>query len=414
MASEITASLRRIAFAGAAFLAACGGGGGGDGAIAPFWLRSGLVVADFNADGRADVAVASSCIAGPPPHPGYVEVFLQAAQGSFAAPVQYAIGPDPWGLSAGDFDGDGRVDLVAATPAAVAPQPNVPGDSGGVSLLRQDPMQPGRFLSSQWTSTGGAATDAAIVELNGEGLADVVVADGVLVNGRALLLAQSAAQPGTLLAPVALPVGSGQGSEDVGVGDVDGDGRTDLVLAAYDGVAVFHQNGIGGFDPVIFLGAGLRPQGVGIADVDGDGHVDIVVANAGNAPAGGTGGASVTLLRQPSPGNFTATSIAVADGARRVAIADLNGDGIPDIAVVSLVYQSQTTPSRITVLLQSATNRGLLTSSGVYDGPYSGNFIAVGDLDADGLNDIVVNDGPVVLMQRAGSPGTFDPLRTLR
>jgi hypothetical protein len=415
MAFQRIARLRFMALAGAALLAACGGGGGdGGGAITPFWLRSGLVVADFNADGRTDVAVASSYIAGSPPHPGYVEVFLQSAQGSFAAALQYATGPDPWGLSAGDFDGDGRVDLVAATPATVAPQPNVVGDSGGISLLPQDPMQPGRFLPSQWTSTGGAATDAAIAELNGDGRADVIVADGVLANGRALLLVQSAAQPGTLLAPIALAVGSDRGSEDVAVGDLNGDGRADIVLAAYDGVAVFRQNGVGGFDPVLFLGAGLRPQGVAMADIDGDGNTDIVVANAGNGPAGGSGGASVTLLRQTNPGSFTATSIAVADGARRVAVADLNDDDIPDIAVVSLVYQSQTTPSRITVLLQSAASRGQLTVSGVYDGPYSGNFIAVGDVNADGFNDIVVNDGPVVLLQRAGNPGTFDPPRALR
>ncbi|MCU0938229.1 MAG: VCBS repeat-containing protein, partial [Burkholderiaceae bacterium] len=168
------------------------------------------------------------------------------------------------------------------------------------------------------------------------------------------------------------------------------------------------------FDPPTVLGAGLRPQGVAIADIDGDGRTDIVVANAGNAPAGGTGGASLTLLRQTSASGFTATSITVADGARRLAIADLNGDGLADVAVVSLVYQAQNLPSRITVLLQSAASRGVLVPGGVYDGPYSGNFIAIGDLNADGLNDIAINDGPVVLLQRAASLGTFEPPRPLR
>jgi len=396
-------------------LAACGGGGSKTPDVAPsFWSPSGVVVSDFDADGRVDVAVAAAFVNGPPPHPGYVRVYHQAANGTFDAPVDYAVGPDPWGLSAGDVDGDGRLDLVAATPATVAPQINVIGDSGGIALLRQDPARAGSFLSSRWLDTGGAATDAAIAQLTSDSLADVVVADGVLVNGRALLLAQSATLPGTFLAPVALLAGTGNGSEDLAVGDVNGDGRADIVLAAYNGVAIFYQNAGGGFDPVVSLAAGLRVEGVALADLDGDGRTDIVAANAGSAPAGGTGGASITVLRQTFPGNFTGTNIVVPDGARRVAIGDLNGDGFPDLAAISLVYQLLDIPSRVSVLLQSSLNRGQFALSGVYDGPFSGNFIAIGDINNDGLNDIVVNDGPTVLLQKATATGMFDAARPLR
>ena len=117
---------------------------------------------------------------------------------------------------------------------------------------------------------------------------------------------------------------------------------------------------------------------------------------------------------ETSPGGFIATDITVADGARRVAIGDLNGDGVPDIAVVSLVYQALGTPSRVSVLLQSLTIRGQFAVSGVHDGPISGNFIAIGDVNGDSRNDIVVNDGPSTLLQRATAPGTFEPVRPLR
>ena len=109
-------------------------------------------------------------------------------------------------------------------------------------------------------------------------------------NGRALLLAQNPGQPGTFVAPLPLQAGSGNGSDDLAVGDVNGDGRGDIVLAASGAVAVFYQNANGGFDPVVFLAAGTRVSGVALADLDGDGHTDIVVANAGNSPAGGAGG----------------------------------------------------------------------------------------------------------------------------
>jgi len=391
-----------------------GSGGGGGSIIPPFWSRSGVVVADLNGDGRVDVAVVSRYIAGPPPHSGYVEIYLQASTGLFNPPVAYAVGPDPWGLSAGDIDGNGRLDLVAATPATVPPQPSVINDSGGISILRQNPSSPGTFLSSQWVATGGAATDAAFGQFTGDSLTDVVVADGVLVNGRALLFAQNPSTPGTFLAPVSLTVGSGKGSEDVTAADVNGDGRDDIVLAAYDTVAVFYQRAGGGFDPAVLLPAGLRPQGVAVADLDGDGRADIVVANAGNADDGGVGGASVSVLLQTIAGIFSKSDVTVADGARRVAIVDLNGNDIPDISVVSLVYQALTTPSRVSVLLQSAVNRGQFAVGSVFDGPYSGNFIAAGDINGDGRNDIVINDGPSVFLQSATSPGTFGPMQALR
>lgn len=327
----------------AILLSACGGGGGGGGGdvvIAPFWSQSGVIVADFNGDGKVDVAVATTYIAGPPPHQGYVEVYLQTGPGNFEAPVRYLVGPDPWGMSAGDVDGDGRLDLVVASPDTVAPQINVIGDSGGIAILRQDPAQPGHFLTSQWIATGGAAEDAAIADLNGDGRTDLVVADGVQVNSRALLLRQNPTASGTFLAPTSLQTDSGSGSQDLVVADVNGDGLSDVVLATNNSIVILYRSVAGGFDPPLLLAAGTNTNGVAVADLDGDGRADIVAANAGHASSGATGGASVTIFRQTSPGSFITTNIPVADGARRVAIGDLNGDGVPDIAVVSLVYQA--------------------------------------------------------------------------
>lgn len=394
-------------------LSACGGGGG-DAAITPFWNRSGLVVADFNGDGRSDLAVAAAYISGPPPHSGYVEIYLQSAVGVFDAPVRYPIGPDPWGMSAGDANGDGRLDLVIATPNALPIQPDTISDSGGISLLLQDAVQPGRFLASQWLATGGMADDAAIAHLDADAWADLIVADAVSVNARALLLQQNPAVLGTFLAPVSLPTDSGGGSGDVSVADINGDGRTDIALAAQDRIVIFYQKASGGFEPAVVLGAGFATQGVAVADLDGDGRSDLVAANAGNAPSGASGGASVSIMLQTSPGSFVATQIPVADGARRVAIGDLNQDGIPDLAVVSMVYQDLYSPSRVSVLLQSAVIRGQFSVAAVYVGPDPASFIAIGDMNGDGHNDLVLETGPSALMQSASAPGTFEAVGALR
>lgn len=400
-----------IALAAAASLLACGGGGGGD-VIPPYWTYGGIVVADFNADGRVDVAVVATYVAGGPPHAGYVRVHLHNASGGFDAPVRYPVAADPWGLSAGDFEGNGGLDLVAATPSTLPPQVNTIGDSGAISILRHDPVNPGRFLPSSPVPTGGAAAAAAFGELTGDGRPDVVVADSVLVNGRALLLPQNPALPGTLLPPVPIAVGGNRGSTDAALGDLNGDGRLDVALAAGDSVAILHQRAGGGFD-VVLLPAGQRVQGVAVADLDGDGRLDVVAADAGNAPAGGTGGAAITILLQAATGQFVPTRIAVADGARRIGIGDLNGDGVADVAAISLVYQAQTIPARVSVLLQSATQRGRFAAPVVYDGPANGDFIALGDVNGDGHNDIVVNDGPSVLLQSAVSPGVFGSAQPL-
>lgn len=403
--------LLSTAIVGVLALTACGGGGN-DYQFTPFWSQTGMELGDFNGDGHLDVARATTYISGPPPHDGYVEVFLQTPTGHFDAPIQYPVGPDPWALSAGDLVGDGRIDLVAVTPRVGPAQINNISDSGGVSILRQDRAHPGNFLSSQWVATGGGPESAAIADLNADGAADLLVADAITANGRILLYQQSRALAGTFLPPVSLQTGGG--TVAVVLRDLNGDGLTDIVLSVYDKIIVYYQRPSGGFEAPSPLASGLAISSLAAADIDGDGRLDIVATSAGNAPAGGTGGANVTIFRQVSPGSFHTTSFALADGARCVAVGDVNNDGIPDIAVVSLVYQSLSKPSFVTVLLQSGADRGHFSVAAVYPGPYSANFLGIGDANGDGYNDIILNDGPSTLLQRVSAPGTFDAVRTLR
>jgi len=111
-----------------------------------------IIIADLNGDGFPDIAAAVTYVAGPPPHPGFVSVFLQnpEAPGKFFAGVHYSAGTDPLALAADDLNGDGLPDLAVAnlgTPSNLNPAmsrccfktPHIPGVCGAGPIIRLPP-----------------------------------------------------------------------------------------------------------------------------------------------------------------------------------------------------------------------------------------------------------------------------------
>lgn len=374
----------------------CHGGESAAG-IAPFNLAFGVVIADLNNDGLPDIAVAVTLVAGAPPHPGFVSVILQnaIAPGTFLKGVRYATGTDPLAIASGDLNGDGLTDLVVADST-----------SASVSILMQDPSNPGTFLPKTRIVVGGSPSGVAIGDFDGDGRADIAVAAGSA--GIKILFQDPSGPPGTFMKPFTVPLP--RTSSAVAIGDVNGDGVPDLVSVS-DFVSVVLQDAAdrGTFLPPTNFRAGLQPSAVKIGDLNGDGLQDLAVANYGAASAPSTASVAVLLQDPVNPGSFLRRTIFLT-GARTtdVGIADLNGDGRSDLVTANTGVLSTT--GSVSVLLQKPPIAGKLAFKRKnYPGRIGPWSVAIGDLNGDGKPDIAVADGNLatVRFQNPNVPGTF-------
>src|SRR2546427_1474363 len=209
-------------------------------------------------------------------------------------------------------------------------------------------------------------------------------------------LTSSAQAPASFNPPVSFPTGALPIT--VGIADVNGDGRPDLltVNTGANTVSVLLGNGAGSFGPRTDFATGAVPHGLAIADLDGDGNPDLIVAN--------TGANTVSVLLGTGTGTFAAAmDFPTGVAPFFVAVDDLNRDGIPDLVVVNVGADT------VSVLL------------GVGDGTFGPKMdfatgagarsVAIGDLNGDGVPDLVVSNvsaSTVSVLLGTGS-GSFGP-----
>ncbi len=265
-----------------------------------------IAVGDFNGDGKPDIAVSGWVGA------DIVCVQLGNGDGTFQPPMSYSTVARPFGVAIGDFNGDGKADLVLASP-----------DNGSLSVLLGN--GDGTFQQAVNYASGVRAYFVAVGDFNGDGKIDLVTTDNDSAGKLNVLLGNG---DGTFQSPVRYTVGDNP--LGLVVADFNGDGRPDVAVTNYFGnnVSILLGNGDGTFQPAVNYSAGTGPYWVSTGDFDGDGKLDLAVADYA--------GETVSVLRGNGDGTFSpAVSYGAGSSPSAVATGDFDGDGHPDLAVTN-------------------------------------------------------------------------------
>jgi|GEM_PF-1135958 len=290
-----------------------------------------LHAVDLDGDGKLDLIVCDA-------NSDHISIFHNiAAPGSlttnsFEAPFTLSTSYDTRFATATDLDGDGRVDIVALNYGAktISIYKNV----GTTGALNTNSFAPAVSLAAP-----GGPYEAVIADLDGDGKPDLAVANS---DSGTVAVYQNLATPGVIasnsFAPYFEISGGGGNTSTIIAVDLDGDGKLDLVTGSGtgDSVNVFRNLSGGGllttnsFAPRVDFGTPGWMHSVSVADFNGDGKPDLAVVGELNS--------YMAIFQNTStPGTFTANSFAprvdfgTGWNAWGIAVGDLEGDGRPDI-----------------------------------------------------------------------------------
>ncbi len=337
---------------------------------------TGIVVADFNNDGVADIAVS---------YPTGVSILLGSVSGTFSNGAGALVGTNLVALAAGHFDTSANMDLAVVDQAGKAVDILIGNGSGG-------------FTTGTGNTVGNTPTSIAVADFNHDTHEDLVVSNStdatvsvLLGNGDGTFQAQTTSQVNGDV-------------QSVAVADVNGDGIPDVLVTNPNNSSVGVLIGVGNgtFEQVMNPALSGSPYGIAVGDFNRDGKPDVIVTQ-------NTAGAATVLLNNTLPTsplpmgrNLSAPNLSYATGdmADAVTVADFNGDGIPDMAVA--FFEDYT----VQVLLGTGNGTfGTASTYAVGKHPYA---IASADLNHDGYPDLVVAneaDGTITVLLNNGTGG---------
>jgi hypothetical protein len=352
---------------------------------------------DLNGDGKPDIVTANN-------DAGTVSVLLNAttpgaSTPSFGGRNDLVAGDGPTGVALGDLNGDGRPDIVAS---------NVLEDTLSVFLNTTTGSAPPTFRANVDLSMGGFPEAVVLADLDGDGRPDIITANpgGDSVSVRVNTTASGATIP-AFGSEITFAVA--RTPRDLAVGDLNGDGRPDIVTTsqADDEVSVLISDSLPGAAPHFRahsdVAVGADPHVLAIGDLNGDGRADVIAANH-------NGNTVSILLSTTNPGDTNPTfraqgQFSVGINPYSIALADLNGDGRLDVVAGNLADES------VSVLLNrmapGATLADFETETHVAGGGEA-RGMALADLNGDGRPDVVMangNDANVGVLLNNTAPG---------
>src|SRR6202034_3238440 len=358
--------------------------------------------ADLNGDGKLDVVMASQCSSNNCSN-GAVTVLLGNGDGTYQTPVSYATGTSTRFVALSDVNGDGKLDILAANYC------NSDCSSGTVSVLLGN--GDGTFQPAVAYNTGTSSSIAMVVrDVNGDGKPDLLVLDQCVGScasgGLSVLLGNG---DGTFQNAVSIS-SVGSNSNGVAIGDVNGDGHADLVVSnqcnsssicTSGTVSVALGNGNGTFQTAVqYPSGGLYTQSVALGDLNGDGKLDIVATNQCQSNSNCENGNSTSVLLGNGDGTFQLNASYAAGSSNfdelegpslsTVSLADTNGDGKLDVLVTNSCSGADFDCGSGAINVLLGYGDGTLQAGIIYSAPGSANGLATGDVNGDGKPDLVI------------------------
>jgi subtilase family serine protease len=315
--------------------------------------------ADFNHDGKLDLVIGKSDGSG-------LSVFLGNGNGTFSPELLLPV-IDSRAVVTADFNNDGKPDIVTISNNTVV-----------LFLDNGD----GTFTAASRVSLASAASTSSLVvgDLNRDGNLDLAASAS---SGVWILLGHG---DGTFANPS--NYGTASFPTSMAVADFNNDGKLDLVLGDVpnQGVAILFGNGDGTFQPQQEFSTNGYANSVSAADFNGDGFTDIAVANQG--PVGSAGSGIAILLGNGNGTFLPAVNYFVGQNFSFIAVEDMNGDGKLDLLAVPSLFGNATN------FLMLGNGDGTFSTNSIsFGGPTTVTPLFVADVNGDGAPDILVPDG---------------------
>ncbi len=341
-----------------------------------------FAIGDIDGDGKPDLVLANY-------NSNTISVFRNVSTSgsitasSFAPKIDFATPTNPTTITIGDLNFDGKPDIIVGCA----------GTTNSLSVFRNTSTSGSITMAPIMNFMGIAGVNLVkVADANADGKPDIVA---VLADNEVVFYINKTTGPNVdsfSLIKDNLVLATDTGPSGLGIGDFDGDGKLDLVVCVQGAIGssgamdIYRNttaNGVLSYASTKYQNVGDWPTTLGVSDIDGDGKPDVVLSITGPYNTN-----NVTILPNTSTANNitfgTMALFATGNDTRGLAIGDLDGDGKPDLTIVN---RSDSTAS--VLLNTSATGNFSFKQRAIFPTAGSPMVVSINDMDGDGKPDLV-------------------------